>query len=235
MNNPFFSISIPTYGYNGKGSEFLNFSLSKLSSQTFKDFEVVISDHSTDNTIKDICSVWGDKLDIKHQFNERGRGVISPNINESMKRCEGEWIKILFQDDFLYDEFSLEKQFDFIKNNNKMIWFFSKFYHSNDGVRFYRLYQPKWNNTVWAGNNTLGCPSGLTIKNKDILFFDENLNWLMDCDYYHSMYLKYGEPNILDDITVVNRTWGNRLTDTITQEIKDREYIIVSNKYEKSK
>jgi hypothetical protein len=48
------------------------------------------------------------------------------------------------------------------------------------------------------------------------------------------MYLKYGEPNILNDITVVNRTWGNRLTDTITQEIKDREYIIVSKKYVKS-
>lgn len=61
MNNPFFSISIPTYGYNGKGSEFLNFSLYKLSSQTFKNFEVVISDHSTDNTIKDICTICPDK------------------------------------------------------------------------------------------------------------------------------------------------------------------------------
>jgi hypothetical protein len=235
MNNPFFSVAIPTYGYNGKGSDFLNFSLSKLSSQTFKDFEVVISDHSTDNNILKICNIWKDKINIKHYFNDRGKGIISPNINESMKKCNGEWIKILFQDDFLYDEFSLEKQYNFIKNHNKTVWLFSKFYHSNDGVNFYRLYQPKWNNTVWGGNNTLGCPSGLTIRNKDILFFDENLNWLMDCDYYHSMYLKYGEPDILDEITVVNRTWGNRLTDTTSQDLKDKEYIIVSNKYEKVK
>ena len=231
---PFFSIAIPTYGYNGRGAEFLEHSLEIILNQTYKDYEIILSDHSTDDTIKNVFNRWKSELNIKYYSNDVGRGIISPNINNAMKYCNGEWIKVLFQDDFLYDEFSLEKQFDFIKNNSKMIWFFSKFYHSNDGVSFYRLYQPKWNNTVWSGNNTLGCPSGLTIKNKDILFFDDNLNWLMDCDYYHSMYLKYGEPNILNDITVVNRTWGNRLTDTITQEIKDREYIIVSKKYVKS-
>jgi glycosyltransferase involved in cell wall biosynthesis len=58
MNNPFFSVAIPTYGYDGKGSDFLNFSLSKLSSQTFKDFEVVISDHSSDDTIKEVFERW---------------------------------------------------------------------------------------------------------------------------------------------------------------------------------
>ena len=54
MNKPFFSISIPTYGYNGKGVEFLEHNLSILENQIFKDFEVIISDHSTDSTIKDV-------------------------------------------------------------------------------------------------------------------------------------------------------------------------------------
>jgi dTDP-4-dehydrorhamnose reductase len=228
---PFFSIAIPTYGYNGKGSEFLEFSFDKLYSQTFKNFEIVISDHSTDNTIKDICDKWKDKLNIIHSFNERGRGVISPNINESMKNCKGEWIKILFQDDFLFDENSLQKQYDYIKQTQNLTWFFTQFYHSNDGVNFYRHYFPQWNNTVWSGNNTLGCPSGLTLKNNDLIFFDENLNWLMDCDFYQRMFLKYGEPSILNEITVVNRTWGNRLTDTISESQKYNEFLMVSKKY----
>lgn len=230
-NDIFFSIAIPTYGYNGKGSEFLEFSFNKLFSQTFKNFEIVISDHSTDNTIKDICDKWNDKLKITHFFNDKGRGVISPNINESMKNCNGKWIKILFQDDFLYDENSLQKQFEFIRQNEDMTWFFSQFYHSNDGITFYRHYFPQWNNSVWSGNNTLGCPSGLTLKNNNLIFFDNNLNWLMDCDFYQRMFLKHGEPHILNEITCVNRTWGNRLTDTISEQQKYNEFLMVSKKY----
>jgi hypothetical protein len=229
--NVFFSIAIPTYGYNGKGSEFLEFSFEKLNSQTFKNFEIVISDHSTDDTIKDICDKWKEKLNIIHFFNENGRGVISPNINESMKNCKGQWIKILFQDDFLFDENSLQKQHDYILQNQNLKWFFTQFYHSNNGINFYRHYFPQWNSNVWSGNNTLGCPSGLTLKNNDLIFFDENLNWLMDCDFYQRMFLKYGEPSVLNEITVVNRTWGNRLTDTISEQQKYNEFLIVSKKY----
>jgi len=230
--NLFFSIAIPTYGYNGKGTEFLEFSFEKMFQQSFKDFEIVISDHSVDNTIKDICDKWSDKLNIKHSFNDRGRGIISPNINESLKRCSGQWIKFLFQDDFLFDEFSLENQYNFIINNqNSTKWFFSKFYHSNDGINFYRLYMPEWNNRVWAGHNTLGCPSILTLKNEDLIFFDEELNWLMDCDYYQKLFIKYGPPLVLDKITVVNRTWGNRLSDTITEEEKLKEHKVLNIRY----
>jgi hypothetical protein len=38
----------------GKGKDFLEKNLTILKEQTFEDFEVVISDHSTDDTIKDL-------------------------------------------------------------------------------------------------------------------------------------------------------------------------------------
>ena len=107
----------------------------------------------------------------------------------------------------------------------------TKFYHSNDGKSFYRLYNPRWNNMIWTGNNTMGCPTGMTIKNKNLLFFDEEINWLMDVDYYKRMFDLHGEPTILDEITVVNRTWGNRLTDTIPQSLKDKEFEMLKLKY----
>jgi glycosyltransferase involved in cell wall biosynthesis len=228
---PFFSIAIPTYGYNGKGSEFLEFNFEKLSQQTFKDFEIIISDHSTDQTIKDICDKWWGAFNIKYYVNEHGRGIISPNINVAMKKCNGSYIKILFQDDFLYDENALQIQYDFIQNKPKLQWLVSKFYHSNDGKTFYRLFTPKWNDLIWTGNNTMGCPSGITIKNEDLLYFDEGLNWLMDVEYYKRMFNKHGEPLILDEITVVNRTWGERLTDTIKQDLKDKEFNILNSRY----
>jgi hypothetical protein len=54
----------------------------------------------------------------------------------------------------------------------------------------------------------------------------------MDCDYYQKMFLKYGEPYILDKITVVNRTWGSRLTDTIPQSLKDNEFNMLKERYD---
>ena len=231
---PFFSIAIPTYGYNGKGGEFLKFSLDRINKQSFKDFEVVVSDHSTDDTILEITKLWENRLNLKYIRNDKGRGIISPNINVAMEKCEGEWIKVLFQDDFLFDKYSLDKQMEFINSNKKLIWFFSNFYHSNTGYDFYRFYEPLWNDYVWSGNNTLGCPSGLTLKNNDILYFDESLNWLMDCDYYERMKNKFGLPKYLREVTVVNRTWGARLTDTITEELKSIELKIVSKKHDKT-
>jgi hypothetical protein len=233
MNKPFFSIAIPTYGYNGRGSEFLEFNLEILKKQSFKNFEIIISDHSIDNTIKDIYNKWKDILDIKYFLNEMGRGIISPNINNAMTKCCGEYIKILFQDDFLYNENSLQIQYDFLMKHENTNWLMTKFYHSNDGITFYRLFSPVYNNLIWTGNNTMGCPSGMTLKNKNLIFFNEGLNWLMDVDFYKRMFDKYGEPEILDEITYVNRTWGNRLTDTITQELKDNEFIYLNKIYGK--
>ena len=231
LSKPFFSIAIPTYGYGGRGAEFLEDSLRILNSQTFKDFEVILSDHSEDDTIMDVYNKWADKLNIKYFRNSSGRGMISPNINNAMKLCSGKWIKVLFQDDFLYDENSLQIQSDLLISQPNIVWLMTKFYHSNDGKSFYRLYDPKWNNMIWTGNNTMGCPSGMTIKNKNLVFFNEELNWLMDVDYYKRMFDLHGEPSILGEITVVNRTWGNRLTDTISQSLKDKEFNILKLKY----
>jgi hypothetical protein len=53
----------------------------------------------------------------------------------------------------------------------------------------------------------------------------------MDVDYYKRMFDLHGEPSILEEITVVNRTWGERLTDTIPQSLKDKEFNMLKLKY----
>ena len=232
-SKPFFSIAIPAYGYDGKGVEFLEHNLSILGQQTFKDFEVIISDHSIDNTILKVFEKYlnNSTLNITYIKNEKGRGIISPNLNNAMKYCTAEWIKILFQDDFLYNKNALHIQHNILKDNDKIKWLITTFIHSNDGVNFYRLYHPKLSDNIWTGNNTLGNPSNLTIKNKDLIFFDERLNWLVDCEYYYRLFLKHGEPTIINEITVVNRTHGKGLTDTTPQSLKDKELTMLIEIY----
>lgn len=230
-NKSFFSIAIPTYGYEGKGVNFLDHNFEILSRQTFKDFEVVVSDHSIDDTIKTICNKWSGILNIKYYRNEHGRGFIAPNLNIAMQRSKGKWIKILFQDDFLYGEKSLQTQYEFLDTNPEIKWLVTTFYHSNDGKSFYRLYTPKLSPNIWNGTNTLGNPSNLTIINKDLIYFDEKLNWLVDCEYYYRLFLKYGEPAIINQITVVNRTHGAGLSDTMSKDVKDKELKMLTEKY----
>lgn len=230
ISGPFFSIAIPTYEYGGRGVEFLTYSFQKISEQTFKNFEVVISDHSLNTEIEELCNQWNDKFKIIYIKNNHGRGIISPNINTAMKNCNGKYIKILFQDDFLYNSSSLEFTYHFIIEND-VRWMVTAFFHSDDGINMHSPLIPVWNDNIWTGNNSIGCPTGICIKNEDILFFDENLNWMMDVDFYKRMYDKYGEPSISDDFTVVNRTWGERLTDTITQDARVKEFRIMVEKY----
>ena len=230
---PFFSIAIPAYGYNGKGVEFLEHNLNILAKQTFTNFEIIISDHSTDDTIKNVFEKMLDTtlLRISYVRNEHGRGIISPNLNNAMRHCKGEWIKVLFQDDFLFDENSLQKQYEILNANPDIKWLVTSFQHSNDGSTFYRLYNPTYSDNIWTGNNTLGNPSNLTLKNEDLLFFDEELNWLVDCEYYYRMFLKHGKPTIINEVTVVNRTHGDGLSNTTPSSVKNHELKKVIEKY----
>ena len=117
----FFSICIPTWEVKGKGIEYLEHSFNILANQSFKDFDIIISDNSQDYEIADLCDIWGSILDIKYFRNENGRGFIAPNLNYGLKKCTGKYIKILFQDDFLYDIDSLEIIYNKIQSNPSVL------------------------------------------------------------------------------------------------------------------
>jgi hypothetical protein len=231
--NPFFSIGIPCYEMHGLGVKFLNHSFSILESQTFKDFEIIISDHSTNSDIKNLCEEWSNKLKIRYIKNNENRGSSSFNINNSIKNSNGNWIKILFQDDFLYSNNSLMDIYNIINQNESSKWLVTACEHSNDGINFYRPLYPRWNDNIQYGNNTISSPSVLCIKNEELIFFDERLIWLMDVDYYRQLYDKWGLPLFLEKINVVNRTWGSQLSNTIPEERKYSEYKLMLEKYKK--
>jgi hypothetical protein len=225
------SVCIPTYEMNGKGDIFLEHSFKILATQTFKDFNIVISDHSKSDIIKDLCDRYSNKLDIIYIKNLEMIGNSSANINNAIKYAKGKLIKILFQDDFLFNEDSLEiivNNFDIFKYK----WLVSRCEHSYDGETFVRDFKPHYHDNIHLGDNTISSPSVLTIVNETPLLFDEKLIWLMDCDYYKQCYIKFGEPKILNAITVVNRIGSHQVSNTLaTNEIKNNEYKYVTEKY----
>lgn len=222
------SICIPTYEMKGKGDEYLEFSFNILYQQTFKDFEIIISDHSESDIIKNLCDKWNSVLNISYFRNPYKKGNSSANINNALKHANGDIIKVLFQDDFLYDEYSLQNQFESFKGG----WLVTACCHY-DEIQMYKPFYPKYHDQIQYGHNTISSPSVLMFENKDIIEFDDNLIWLMDVDYYKRLYDKFGLPTICNYISIVNREHSNQVSNTLaTQEVQQNELKYIINKYE---
>jgi len=230
---PFFSVAIPTWGIKGKGVEYLEHSFNILAQQTFTDFEVVISDHSEDDDIENLCNSWSSMMNIKYFRNSNGRGKIAPNMNNAIENSRGLFIKMLFQDDFLYDTDSLQIIADSIAENQDKGWFITACVHTDDRVTMYDRMTPYYHDRIYAGVNTISCPSVLTIRNEYTKpKFDETLNWLVDVDYYKRLHTLYGDPVVIDIVCAVNRNAEVRTTNMMTEKQKQEEISRVIRRYE---
>lgn len=228
------SICIPTYEMKGWGHIFLKESFDVFLTQTFKDFEVVISDHSKNNLIEDLCKSYQDRLSIKYVRNAEQIGNYSFNLNNSIKNAGGKLIKILLQDDYLYGEGALEdiyKNFDLEKD----FWLITPCVHTKNRIDVFRPFYPKWNDRIHLGKNTLGSPTVLTFKNESPLLFDEKLIWFNDCDYYKRCFERFGFPKITKRLGVVIGVGDHQITNTLaTEKLRKREHEYMVAKYHES-
>jgi len=215
----------------GGGVEFLRQSLDVLVKQTFKDFEIVLSDHSQNDAIEKLCQQYSGRLDIHYHKNKNQYGNLSANINNAIKKARGRLLKILFQDDSLYSPESLNQiinNFDLANDR----WLIMAGKYSIDGINCYQQFIPKYNHKIHLGENTIGSLSVLTIKNDQPLLFDEKLGWLMDCDYYKRCYRKFGAPRIASEINIIKRVTNNSMSDqTASENLRSDEYEYLLKKY----
>ena len=207
------SIAIPCWAMGGEGKNVLNHSFKILKTQSLKDFEVVVTDHSEDYGIKHVCDSFSKDFKIKYIRNEMQRGNPSNNTNLGLMNCGGEYIKLLCVDDYLLDETSLEHCYNDLKSSGN-VWGFNSYFHTSDYVNLDRRHIPSFNNNIEM-INTLGTPSALIIKNGLEIYMDETLKFYYDCEFYKRVYLKYGLPNISQNDTMVNYIHPNSTTNTI--------------------
>ena len=223
------SICIPTYEMGGRGAAFLSRAIESVKLQTVKDLEIVVSDHSKDDCVQQVCS--DSELNIKYLRNSKNRGSSSANVNNALLNASGDYIKILFQDDYLCREDCLEKILS--KFESGAGWVVVGTIHTTDGISFYNPIKPKYHEKIYLGENTISSPSVLAIRNDTPLLFDEKLSWLMDVEYYKRLYDKYGLPNTIEDALVVNTLWKGQISNTrITQALVDEEVMYVKEKHE---
>ena len=226
-NSPKISICVPCYEMRGKGIPFLKDLLSSVLQQTYKNIEIIISDHS----ISDDIEKWSYEImmemkqkDIQCEYfrYEDQRGCCSANLNNAIKMASGSVIAPLFQDDFFYSDDCLQNIADALEKNPNYFWGASGFIHTDENITgFYGAQSPIFNKNTLIGHNTVGCPSVIFFKNTtDQVFFDTNLIWLMDCEFYHNLYTKFGKPLVIEKTQVGIRVWNQSVTKEVSDIIK---------------
>lgn len=224
---PRISIAIPTYEMGGKGAEFLRHSFRKIRSQDFKDFEIVVADNSDDSKIEDVCK---ENSDLPIVYVKNPVKGMAQNSNAAIRASHGDIIKILYLDDYLFGSTALKDiSNSFTKDTH---WLVTGCVHTKDGIEVVHPHLPEYNDDIHKGENTIGSPSVLTIRNDGHLLFDETMSWLLDCDLYKRYHDTYGYPKILNRLGVVIRTGPHQMTNILTNKEKGAEQDYMNKKYE---
>ncbi len=236
---PKLSVCIPAYNQ----IEHLKKTIDSVLCQTFSDYEIIITDDSSSNIIKDFIAenYPGDK--IKYFKNEPQLG--SPeNWNEAIRKSSGEYIKILHHDDWLNFNDSLAKYVALLDENPEVDFAFSATQAINPGIKNWvheitieQLNSIKSNPLILYCNNLIGAPSTGIFRKKSNLIFDRNLKWLVDIEYYIRQLSQNKNIAYSSEMLVVTYLAEGRVTDECVdnKEVEVFEYLYVLNSIFKRK
>lgn len=229
------SIVIPSYN----NFESFNRALDSILVQTFEDYEVVITDDSSNDAIKDFLEKLNNPK-IKYYKNPTPLGV-PENWNEGLRRAEGEYVKILHHDDWLADEKSLEKFVKLLDENPECDFGYAKSVDIDTETG--RIKTRKAEKYVKALQkdpfelfltNRIGAPSVTIFRNGKNLFFDKNLKWVVDMDFYIQCLRQNSRIAFLNDVLINIGISKTQVTNACqcNKQISIFEQIYLYNKYQ---
>ena len=128
MNNlkrPKVSVCIPTYGR----AHILPKVINSVLSQTYKNFEVFISDDSSPDSTEDVVRSFSDER-IRYHRNNRNLGV-RDNWNFTIKNAHGEYVLKLDDDDYIHPAF-LEKTVSLLEKYPNVGSVYTGFYYAKN-------------------------------------------------------------------------------------------------------
>ncbi|MFC0772930.1 glycosyltransferase family 2 protein [Terrimonas alba] len=181
------SICIPAY----KNVVFLDRLLDSIQAQTFKNYEIVITDDSPDDAVELLVGKKSFKQEIKYFRNRPALGT-PENWNEAIRHASGEWIKLMHNDDWFTDKDSLQTFYNNAKAKPECSFFFSAFQNITEktgasqkvkcsflDLAFLKMSPLHLFKKVYVGN-----PSCTMIRNNIDLFYDNRFKFVVDFEYY---------------------------------------------------
>ena len=177
------SICVPTYGK----PEYVRQLLDSTSRQTFTDYEVIITDDTDGSEVQEVALSYQDSR-IRYYKNPQKLGHIF-NWNRAIELAEGEYIKIMFSDDWFTYDTSLEEYVALLEQHPEAGFAFSLSMQVSDHESYARVIPDdfiaklKQDYRYLFTGNFAGAPSGIIYRNNGIKF-DEKSNWASDLELY---------------------------------------------------
>lgn len=184
-----------------KTAFYLSRLLKSIDEQTFKDYELVIT--------KD--------------------GSMPVNTNSTMRKAKGELLKVMYCDDYFAHPDALKNIVEAF--SEKDTWLATACLHARDNETPHSPHLPEYTHDIHTGNNRLGSPSVITLRNEGHLDFDENLSFFLDCDLYKRYYAQCGEPHLINDLNVVIGLGDHQVSNLMPTEEKLKEFNYMQKKY----
>jgi glycosyltransferase involved in cell wall biosynthesis len=218
---PDISVCIPAYEMHGRGAAFLARSLAALDRQTWRNFEVVVSDHSLTAELETLCRTRRQAYPLRYLRCATNRGNPTANTNFAARQARGAIIKLLHQDDFLFADDALERIVLAMRAAPARRWGGVGCIHVNEAETwFYEPHLPRIDPAMLQGQNRFGAPSVMFVRREDFLEMDEALIWVGDCELYYRMVQALGEPILLHDLLVAIRHWPKQVTHSLVTEAR---------------
>lgn len=235
---PKVSICIPAF----KQVEYLRKTLNSIVIQNYKDYEIIITDDSPSDSVRQLLDTYDFKK-IKY-FRNKERKNAPENWNEAVRQSSGVYIKMLHHDDWFTYEDSLQEYVKMLDDNPEADFAFSSTlvqYPDNTKSRIPQV-TPKQiallknePTSLFCGN-IIGGPSATLYRKKVNKLYDINLKWVVDIDFYISI-LNDNNFFIHNSRTLITnlRGTGDAITDDSinNKSVEIYEYCYLFNKIKK--
>ena len=197
------SICIPVY----KNISYLKRLLDSIAIQTYTDYEIIITDDTPDDSVKDFIKEYVSNRPVRYFKNQEILGT-PENWNESIRHAEGAWIKLMHNDDWFSREDALQKFYEAAVKHSDCPFFFSAFQNVTDDTEekkivrcnildmlFFKMSPLHLFKRVYIGN-----PSCTFIKKDVGLFYDKQFKFVVDFEYYIRCIRKAGKYKYIDEV-----------------------------------
>jgi len=186
QGNKLVSICIPAY----KNTRFLERLLQSLLQQTYTCFEVILSDDSNDDSVKDYIVAYVGKLKIKYFKNNPSLGTPA-NWNFAMKQAGGAYIKLLHDDDWLATPDALQQMVTALEQNPAASFVFSAYNNVFEDGKIAEVVLTHKQEALLREDplrlfikNFIGHPSVILHRRTCELWYDETIKWVVDFEAY---------------------------------------------------
>ncbi|TXH21716.1 MAG: glycosyltransferase family 2 protein [Chitinophagaceae bacterium] len=231
--HPFISICIPTYNR----TDGLLRLLKSIEIQSFQDFEIVITDDSSNDDVFTLIKNKYDHLPIKYFKNISSLGT-PENWNEGVRKAKGAWIKIMHDDDWFSTPQALEIIVAHVKKTKKLFLFSNYTDVILDEDKKIPVKAPSfWLEKIlkdpvvlWARNH-IGPPSVTMYHSSINMTYDKDMKWLVDIDFYRRVMNEYGGELIPEQLICVG-VGSTQVTQYVKYELplQATEHLLYLNK-----